>query len=142
MISELLQKSSLFSLLHRIDIDLANQFRLKGCPFCDGPLYQANYFFWFYYRYLCHTGKGLHFYEPNMAGLHQDQAFIDPALPKALFHPGGDVHKGPPSRRFKPQFLSIAFHDNIIPLSLHRNRFSGNKQVLGGKIRVTGQIDP
>jgi hypothetical protein len=43
MISELLQKSRLFSLLHRIDIDLANQRRLKGCPFCDGPLYHANY---------------------------------------------------------------------------------------------------
>lgn len=43
MISELLQKSSLFSLLHRIDVDLASQCRLKGCPFCDGPLYQANY---------------------------------------------------------------------------------------------------
>lgn len=43
MITELLQKSSLFSLLHRIDIDLANQCRLKGCSFCDGPLHQANY---------------------------------------------------------------------------------------------------
>ncbi len=43
MISELLQKSSLFSLLHRIDIDLSNERRLKGCPFCNGPLYQANY---------------------------------------------------------------------------------------------------
>ena len=43
MISELLQKSSLFSLLHRIDIDLANHCRVKGCPFCDGPLHQANY---------------------------------------------------------------------------------------------------
>jgi hypothetical protein len=43
MIAELLQKSSLFSLLHRIDIDLAGQFRLKGCMFCGGPLHQANY---------------------------------------------------------------------------------------------------
>ena len=43
MIPELLQKSSLFSLLHRIDIDLANQRRLMGCPSCNGPLYQANY---------------------------------------------------------------------------------------------------
>jgi len=43
MIAELLQKSSLFSLLHRIDTDLASQCRLKGCMFCGGPLHQANY---------------------------------------------------------------------------------------------------
>lgn len=43
MIAELLQKSSLFSLLHRIDIDLANECRGKGCVFCGGPLHQANY---------------------------------------------------------------------------------------------------
>lgn len=43
MLPELLQKSSLFSLLHRIDTDLANQCREKGCPFCGGPLHQAKY---------------------------------------------------------------------------------------------------
>ncbi len=43
MLPELLQKSSLFSLLHRIDIDLANQCRERGCPFCGGPLHQATY---------------------------------------------------------------------------------------------------
>jgi len=43
MLPELLQKSSLFSLLHRIDTDLANQCRERGCPFCGGPLYQATY---------------------------------------------------------------------------------------------------
>lgn len=43
MISELLQKASLFSFLHRIDTDLANQCREGGCPFCGGPLHQANY---------------------------------------------------------------------------------------------------
>ncbi len=43
MISELLLKSSLFSLLHKIDVDLAKHCRLKGCPYCDGPLHQANY---------------------------------------------------------------------------------------------------
>ena len=43
MISELLKKSSFFSLLHRIDVDLAKQCRLKGCLFCGGPLHQANY---------------------------------------------------------------------------------------------------
>ena len=43
MLPELLQKSSLFSLLHRIDRDLASQCREKRCPFCGGPLNQANY---------------------------------------------------------------------------------------------------
>jgi hypothetical protein len=43
MIPELLQKTSLFSLLHRIDVDLANQHRQKRCPYCEGPLHQANY---------------------------------------------------------------------------------------------------
>ena len=43
MLPELLQKSSLFSLLYRIDTDLANQHREEGCPFCDGLLHQANY---------------------------------------------------------------------------------------------------
>jgi len=43
MLPELLQKSSLFSLLHRIDTDLANQCRERGCPFCGGHLHQATY---------------------------------------------------------------------------------------------------
>lgn len=43
MLPELLQKSSLFSLLHRIDKNLAKQCRQSGCPFCDGLLHQANY---------------------------------------------------------------------------------------------------
>lgn len=43
MLPELLQKSSLFSLLHRIDTDLANQCRERGCPFCGGPLHKASY---------------------------------------------------------------------------------------------------
>jgi RNA-directed DNA polymerase len=33
MLSELLQKTSLFSLLYRIDLDLAEQVQIKGCPF-------------------------------------------------------------------------------------------------------------
>lgn len=43
MLSELLQKASLFSLLHRIDLDLAEQVQIKGCPFCSSALHQANY---------------------------------------------------------------------------------------------------
>jgi hypothetical protein len=43
MLSELLQKASLFSILHRIDLDLAEQIQIKGCPFCGSSLHQANY---------------------------------------------------------------------------------------------------
>jgi hypothetical protein len=43
MLPELLQKVSLFPLLHRIDMDLAGQKRQEGCPYCGGPLHQANY---------------------------------------------------------------------------------------------------
>lgn len=43
MLTELIKKSSLFSLLYRIDLDLANQIRKRGCPYCKGPLHQANY---------------------------------------------------------------------------------------------------
>ena len=43
MLTELLQKVSLFSLLHRIDMDLARQHQQGGCPYCGGPLHQANY---------------------------------------------------------------------------------------------------
>jgi hypothetical protein len=43
MLPELIQKASLFSLLHRIDKDLAKQHQQHGCPYCGGPLHQANY---------------------------------------------------------------------------------------------------
>ena len=43
MLPELLQKASLFSLLHRMDMDLARQHQEGGCPYCGGPLHQANY---------------------------------------------------------------------------------------------------
>ena len=43
MLPELLQKASLFSLLYRIDMDLARQHQQGGCPSCGGPLHQANY---------------------------------------------------------------------------------------------------
>ena len=43
MLPELLQKASLFSLLHRIDMDIAGQLRQGGCLYCGGPLHQANY---------------------------------------------------------------------------------------------------
>jgi len=43
MLPELVQRISLFQLLHRIDLDLAASHRQKGCPHCGGPLHQANY---------------------------------------------------------------------------------------------------
>ena len=43
MLIELVQKANLFSLLHRIDMDLARRHRQRGCPYCGGPLHQANY---------------------------------------------------------------------------------------------------
>jgi hypothetical protein len=43
MLPELLQKASLFSLLHRIDMELLRQHQQGGCPYCGGPLHQANY---------------------------------------------------------------------------------------------------
>ena len=43
MLSELIQKSNLFHLLFRIDLDLATQRRLSGCRFCGGVLHQGNY---------------------------------------------------------------------------------------------------
>lgn len=43
MISELLNKTSFFHLLHRIDLDFSEQCKRKGCPYCNGPLHQANY---------------------------------------------------------------------------------------------------
>ncbi len=43
MLPELLQTTNLFYLLHRIDIDLAEQQQKVGCPFCGGSLHQGNY---------------------------------------------------------------------------------------------------
>jgi hypothetical protein len=43
MLSELLQKASLFHLLYLIDSDLAACKRQQGCPYCGGALHQANY---------------------------------------------------------------------------------------------------
>ncbi|MFQ5917057.1 MAG: hypothetical protein ACE5I0_04515 [Candidatus Binatia bacterium] len=43
MLPELVQRSNLFLLLHKLDQDLTNQYRQKDCPFCKGPLHQANY---------------------------------------------------------------------------------------------------
>lgn len=43
MIPGLIQRVSLFRLLHLIDIDLARECQLAGCPYCAGPLHQASY---------------------------------------------------------------------------------------------------
>lgn len=43
MLSELIQKSNLFHLLHLIDLDLAKQQQQGRCPYCGGPLHQARY---------------------------------------------------------------------------------------------------
>jgi hypothetical protein len=43
MLPELLQSTNLFHLLHRIDIDLADQQQQAGCPFCGGALHYSNY---------------------------------------------------------------------------------------------------
>jgi len=43
MLPELLQRTNLFHLLHRIDIDLADQQQKAGCPYCGGPLHYSNY---------------------------------------------------------------------------------------------------
>lgn len=40
---EVLNRKSLFSLLYRIDLDLAEQARARRCTFCGGPLHYANY---------------------------------------------------------------------------------------------------
>lgn len=44
MLPELLQRVSLFSVLHRIDKDLAEYCRQSGCPYCHGALYYASYY--------------------------------------------------------------------------------------------------
>lgn len=43
MLTELLQRISLFRVLHAIDVDLARQVREQRCPHCGGPLCRANY---------------------------------------------------------------------------------------------------
>lgn len=43
MLPELLEKTNLFDLLHRIDTDLCLQHRKKGCPYCGCRLNQSNY---------------------------------------------------------------------------------------------------
>jgi hypothetical protein len=43
MLPELLTTTNLFHLLHRIDIDLADQQQKAGCPFCGSSLHYSNY---------------------------------------------------------------------------------------------------
>ena len=43
MLTELLQRISLFRLLRAIDSDLARDKRGQRCPHCGGPLHQSNY---------------------------------------------------------------------------------------------------
>ena len=43
MLAELVQKVSLFHLLHLIDIDLAKKLQQGRCPYCNGPLHHSNY---------------------------------------------------------------------------------------------------
>ena len=40
---EILNRKSLFSLLHKIDFEIAEQARARGCPIVGGPLHYANY---------------------------------------------------------------------------------------------------
>ncbi len=43
MLSELLKKKNLFHRLYAIDKNIAEQYRKRPCPYCDGPLHFANY---------------------------------------------------------------------------------------------------
>lgn len=43
MLPELVQRISLFQLLHRLDLDLAASHKQKGCPHCGAPLHHSNY---------------------------------------------------------------------------------------------------
>ncbi|MCD6388090.1 MAG: hypothetical protein J7L69_01675 [Desulfobulbaceae bacterium] len=43
MLPDLLQTTNLFQLLHRIDIDLADQQQKAGCPYCGSSLHYSNY---------------------------------------------------------------------------------------------------
>lgn len=40
---ELLERTSLFELLHRLDVELAEAQRHARCPYCGGPLHYAPY---------------------------------------------------------------------------------------------------
>ena len=43
MLTELLQRISLFRLLRTIDSDLAQKTRQQRCPYCGGHLHHSNY---------------------------------------------------------------------------------------------------
>ena len=43
ILPEVLQRKSLFALLHKIDQDLAERTKANRCPFCGGPLHNAYY---------------------------------------------------------------------------------------------------
>lgn len=43
MLSELVQTTNLFRLLHRIDVDLASKHQEAGCPYCGGRLHYSIY---------------------------------------------------------------------------------------------------
>ena len=43
MLPDLLQTTNLFHLLHRIDVDLADQQQRAGCPYCGSSLHYSNY---------------------------------------------------------------------------------------------------
>lgn len=43
MLPELLQNVSLFHTLYQIDLNLAQECKQAGCPFCQGPLHHAPY---------------------------------------------------------------------------------------------------
>lgn len=43
MLPEFVDKVTLYTLLHRIDQDLAEQVRARGCPHCGGPLHRATW---------------------------------------------------------------------------------------------------
>ena len=43
MLPELLQSTKIFHLLHRIDINLADQQQKVGCPYCGSSLHYSNY---------------------------------------------------------------------------------------------------
>ncbi len=43
MIPELNDKTKIFRILHRIDINLAEQIQQERCPYCNGPLHHSDY---------------------------------------------------------------------------------------------------
>ncbi len=43
MLSELFKKESLFRILHQIDLDLNQETKKQGCPYCGARLDQGNY---------------------------------------------------------------------------------------------------